>query len=102
MNTRVLIVDDHAVVRAGLRALLEIEPDIKIVGEAADGVEAVHLALTLQPDVVLMDLVMPKQDGISAIREIRSKNPDIKVIALTSFGDDSRVYEAVDSRPFCS
>ncbi len=97
MNTRVLIVDDHAVVRAGLRALLEIEPDIKIVGEAADGVEAVHLALTLQPDVVLMDLVMPQLDGISAIREIRSKNPDIRVIALTSFGDDSRVYEAVEA-----
>ena len=97
MTTRVLIVDDHAVVRAGLRALLEIESDIRIVGEAADGREGVDLALSLKPDVILMDLVMPRQDGISAIREIRSQSPDIKMIALTSFGDDSRVFEAVEA-----
>ncbi len=95
MTTRVLIVDDHAVVRAGLRTLLETEPDFQVVGEAADGREAVDRALSLKPDVVLMDLVMPRENGIAAIREIRSKSAGTKVIALTSFGDDSRVLEAV-------
>ena len=97
MTTRVLIVDDHAVVRAGLRALLETEPDLQVVGEAADGREAVDRTLTLKPDVVLMDLVMPRMGGIAAIREIRSKSAGIKVIALTSFGDDGRVLEAVQA-----
>ena len=97
MTTRVVIVDDHAVVRAGLRALLETEPDLQVVGEAADGREAVDRALTLKPDVVLMDLVMPRTGGIAAIREIRSKSAGIKVIALTSFGDDGRVLEAVQA-----
>ncbi len=97
MITRVLIVDDHAVVRAGLRALLETESDLQVVGEAADGREAVDRALALKPDVVLMDLVMPRTGGIAAIREIRSKSTKIKVIALTSFGDDGRVVDAVQA-----
>ncbi len=92
---RVLIVDDHAVVRHGLRAFLQTQDDIDIAGEAADGEEAVRRVRELVPDVVLMDLVMPKLDGIAAIREIRSLSPSTKVIVLTSFADDEKVFAAV-------
>ncbi len=92
---RVLIVDDHAVVRQGLRAFLQTQDDIDIAGEAADGEEAVRRVRELVPDVVLMDLVMPKLDGIAAIREIRSLSPSTKVIVLTSFADDEKVFAAV-------
>ena len=77
---RLLIADDHTVVRYGLRALVETVPDIKLVGQAADGVEAVAQALALQPDVILLDLLMPRQSGEAAIREIRAANPDAYLV----------------------
>jgi NarL family two-component system response regulator LiaR len=92
---RVLIVDDHGVVREGLRAYLELEPDIQVVGEAKDGGEAVRRALELQPDVVLMDLVMPIMDGVDATARIKEQLPATHVIILTSFLDDERVVPAI-------
>ena len=93
--TRVLIVDDHGVVREGLRAYLELEPDIQVVGEAKDGLEAVRRAAELQPDVVLMDLVMPNMDGVDATSRIKQQQPATHVIILTSFLDDERVVPAI-------
>jgi NarL family two-component system response regulator LiaR len=91
----VLIVDDHGVVREGLRAYLELEADIEIVGEARDGAEAVRRAQELQPDVVLMDLVMPNMDGVDATACIKQQQPATHVIILTSFLDDERVVPAI-------
>ena len=92
---RVLIVDDHAVVRQGLKAFLRTQDDIEVVGEAADGEEAVRQASRLMPDVVLMDLVMPERDGVEATKAILAANAATKVIVLTSFADDERVIAAV-------
>ena len=92
---RVLIVDDHGVVREGLRAYLELESDIEVIGEARDGQEGVYRALELQPDVVLMDLVMPTMDGVDATARIKQHQPDTHVIVLTSFLDDERVVPAI-------
>src|SRR5438309_1421093 len=92
---RVLIVDDHGVVREGLRAYLELEPDIEVVGEARDGQEGVRRAQELQPDVVLMELVMPNMDGVDATSRIKEQQPDTHVIVLTSFLDDERVVPAI-------
>jgi NarL family two-component system response regulator LiaR len=91
----VLIADDHPFVRHGLRAYLETLDDMVVAGEAGNGVEAVELVERLLPDVVLMDLVMPELDGIGAIRRIREIAPSTKVIALTSFDDDERVFPAI-------
>lgn len=88
---RVMIVDDHDVVRRGLAIFFQAFNDLELVGEAANGAEAVHLCSQLQPDVVLMDLVMPEMDGITATRLIRESFPDTQVIALTSFQDDASV-----------
>jgi DNA-binding NarL/FixJ family response regulator len=92
---RVLIADDHAVVREGLRTFLLLQDGIEVVGEAADGVEAVAEAARLAPDVVLMDLVMPNLDGVGAMRGIRERRPETRVIVLTSFGDDEKLLAAV-------
>jgi DNA-binding NarL/FixJ family response regulator len=92
---RVLIVDDHSVVRRGLRMFLEDDPAIDIIGEAADGEEAVLLATESRPDVVLMDLLLPKLDGITATERIRQALPDTQVIALTSVLEDASVVGAV-------
>jgi two-component system, NarL family, response regulator LiaR len=92
---RVLIADDHAVVRQGLRTFLELQHDIEVVADASDGEEAVAAALDGRPDVVLMDLVMPGVDGIEATRRILQERPDTRVIALTSFLDDDKVLPAV-------
>jgi NarL family two-component system response regulator LiaR len=92
---RVLIADDHAVVRQGLRTFLELQDDIEVVGDAGDGEEAVDAALEGRPDVVLMDLVMPGLDGIEATRRILRERPATRVIALTSFLDDDKVLPAV-------
>ena len=92
---RLLIVDDHAVVREGLRALIETEPGMELVGEAADGVEAVSRARALQPDVILLDLVMPRQGGIEAIGEIKAENPEARILVLTSFAEDDKVFPAI-------
>jgi two-component system, NarL family, response regulator LiaR len=95
MAIRILIVDDHAVVRQGLRMFLALDPDLDIVGEAGDGAEAVEQARRLQPDVVLMDLLMPKMDGVAATAAIRRELPDVEVIALTSVLEDVSVVGAV-------
>ena len=95
MSIRVLLADDHAVVRQGLRMFLSLDPELEIVGEAADGAEAVRLAHELKPEVVLMDLVMPVMDGITAIAAIRRELPDTEVIALTSVLEDEKVIGAV-------
>jgi DNA-binding NarL/FixJ family response regulator len=92
---RVLIADDHAVLREGLRSFLELQDGIEIVGDAADGAEAVELAERLRPAVVLMDLVMPKLDGVEAMRELRERVPETRVIILTSYIDDERLLPAI-------
>jgi NarL family two-component system response regulator LiaR len=92
---RILVADDHAVVREGLTAMLATQPDLRLVGEAADGVEAAALARELQPDVILLDLVMPRQDGLAAIREIKRTLPEARILILTSFADDDRVFPAI-------
>jgi NarL family two-component system response regulator LiaR len=92
---RVLIVDDHAVVREGLRTFLDLQDGIEVVGEAADGEQGVDEAERVHPDVILMDLVMPKLDGVGAMRELRTRVPDAHVIVLTSFLDDDRLMPAI-------
>lgn len=92
---RVLVVDDHAVVRAGIRALLAEVEDMEVVGEAGNGGEALTLAESLCPDVILMDLVMPEVDGIQAIRQIYQRQPTAKILALTSFSSDDKVFPAI-------
>ncbi len=92
---RVMIVDDHSIVRKGIRALLATERDIQVVGEASDGVEAIAQADTLHPDVILMDLVMPKLDGIEATRQITLKQSGVRVLVLTSFAADDKVFPAI-------
>jgi DNA-binding NarL/FixJ family response regulator len=92
---RILIVDDHEVVRQGLRVGLGVDPALEVVGEAADGAEAVRLARRLRPDVVLMDLLMPEMDGITATEIIRREVPDTEVVALTSVLEDASVVGAV-------
>jgi len=92
---RILIVDDHAVVREGLRAFLDLQEGFEVVGEAADGEEAVGAAERLRPDVVLMDLVMPRRDGVAAMRELRDRVPGARVIVLTSFLDEDKLLPAL-------
>jgi NarL family two-component system response regulator LiaR len=94
---KVLIVDDHQVVRQGLRTFLELQPDIVVLGEARDGQQAVEMAQKLRPDVVLMDLVMPRLDGIGATRQIKALRSAIQVIALTSFTEDEQVFPAIQA-----
>ncbi len=95
MATRVLITDDHGVVRQGLRMFLSLDPDFEVVGEASNGEEALAMARDLGPDVVLMDLLMPVMDGISATEKIRAELPEVEVIALTSVLEDASVTGAV-------
>ena len=94
---RVLLVDDHAVVREGLRSFLELQDGIEVVGEAGDGSEGVAAAERLRPDVILMDLVMPRLDGVGAMRELRRRLPAARVIVLTSFTDDAKLLPAVQA-----
>lgn len=94
---RVLIVDDHAVVREGLRTFLALQEGMEVVGEAADGEQAVRQAVELDPDVILMDLVMPGLDGVGAMRALRDRAPHSRVIVLTSFLDDDRLLPALQS-----
>jgi two-component system, NarL family, response regulator LiaR len=93
----VLVVDDHAVVREGLRTFLELQEGIEVIGEAGDGAEALRAAERLRPDVILMDLVMPKLDGVGAMRELRRRLPASRVIVLTSFADDERLLPAIQA-----
>lgn len=92
---RVFIADDHAIVRAGLRALISGKPDMELVGEAVDGEEAVMKVHHLRPDVILMDLMMPRKSGIEAIREIRAADPQACILVLTSFVEDEQVFPAI-------
>jgi len=94
---RVLLVEDHALVRAGLEQLLARADGIEVVGSAGDGAEAVELAAERRPDVVLMDLVMPQLDGREATRRIVAVDPDVKVVVLTSFSDREQILEAIDA-----
>jgi NarL family two-component system response regulator LiaR len=94
-SIRVLVVDDHAVVREGLRAFLDLQDGIDVVGEASDGDEAIAAAEELRPDVVLMDLVMPRLDGLAAMRALRERVPGARVIVLTSFLDDEKILPAL-------
>jgi NarL family two-component system response regulator LiaR len=92
---RILIADDHAIVREGQRALIATEPGLELVGEAADGFEAVQMARSLQPDVIMIDLIMPRMGGIEAIEEIKAENPKVGILVLTSFAEDEKVYSAI-------
>ena len=94
---RVLLVDDHEMVRMGLSAYLRTQPDMTVVGEAGDGAEGVRLALAERPDVILMDLVMEGMDGVAATREIHRALPAVRIIALTSFLDDDKVYPILEA-----
>jgi len=91
----VLIADDHAIVRKGICALLATEPGIEVVGEARDGQEAIAEAKRLQPDVILMDLVMPEMDGVEATRHITARQPEVRILVLTSFAGDDKVFPAI-------
>ena len=98
MNSKkitILLVDDHSIVRIGLKALLNYEKDMSVVGEAKNGEEALRLVRQLQPDVVIMDLLMPRMNGADATRQIRSEHPDTKVIILTSYGTSADLARAV-------
>lgn len=97
---KVLLVDDHEMVRMGLAAYLSTEPNIEVVGEASNGEEGVRLAEQFKPDVILMDLVMAGMDGIEATRRIRKAQPESKVIVLTSFIDDEKVYPVIEAGAF--
>ncbi|MBM3134478.1 MAG: response regulator transcription factor [Chloroflexi bacterium] len=92
---RVLIADDQALVRKGLHALISTKSEIEVVGEAADGDQAVREACTLQPDVILLDLVMPRTDGLGAIQEIKQENAAARILVLTGFAEDERVFAAI-------
>jgi len=97
VTIRVLTVDDHPLVRTGIRAMIENEADMAVVAEGGDGVEAVALYEAHQPDVVLMDLRMPRQDGVAAIRAILATHPKARVVALTSYDGDADIYRALDA-----
>jgi NarL family two-component system response regulator LiaR len=94
-SIRVLIAEDHAIVRKGVQSLLSLEVDIEVVGEASTGREAVEKAKALSPDVILMDLVMPEVDGVQAIRQIKENRPDAKVLVLSSFATDDKIFPAI-------
>jgi len=91
----ILLVEDHTIVRGGLAAIIGFEADMKVIGEASDGVEAVEMACRLKPDVIIMDLLMPNMDGIEAMTHIRAENPEAHVLVLTSFGDTDKMLQAV-------
>ncbi len=94
---RILIADDHPLVRRGLRTLFATEPGVELIGEAEDGTEAVEKARELRPDVILLDMEMPRKTGLEAIDEIKRDNPAARILVLTSFGDDDRVFAAIRS-----
>lgn len=96
-SIRILIADDHAVVREGLRTLIGTEPGMEIVGEATDGAEAVHMAIELKPDIILLDMAMPYKSGLEAIQEIKAEDPGAHILVLTSFSEDDMVFPAIRS-----
>jgi NarL family two-component system response regulator LiaR len=94
---RILVADDHAIIRRGIRAVLEIVPDIDVVGEAKNGWEALAQAERLQPDVILMDLVMPQMDGIEAIRRLKDRHPEARILVLTTFAGEDKIFPAIQA-----
>jgi NarL family two-component system response regulator LiaR len=92
---RVLVVEDQSIVREGMVAILSLQTDIEVVGEAADGIEAVQVARKTKPDVILLDMVMPRQDGLTTIPKLREITPNAKILVLSSFAESNRVYQAV-------
>ena len=92
---RVFITDDHAIVRKGIKAILELVPDMDLVGEAGDGIQAVNGVAEIKPDVVLMDLVMPRMDGIEAIKQIKRLQPDTRILVLTTFAGEEKIFPAI-------
>jgi NarL family two-component system response regulator LiaR len=92
---RILIVDDHAVVREGLCAFIQIKPDMEVVGEAADGIEALEKARDLDPDVILLDIVMPRLDGIGAIEQLKKQGSQARILVITSFTEDEQIFPAI-------
>jgi NarL family two-component system response regulator LiaR len=92
---RVLVVDDHAIVRQGLRTFIDLQSDMEVVGEGTNGIEAVELAMQLNPDVILLDLIMPEMDGVEATRKILEGVPQSRVLILTSFAEDDKVFPAI-------
>jgi NarL family two-component system response regulator LiaR len=94
---QVLIVDDHAVVRQGIRFLLEQQPDINVIGEGSNGIQAIKLATDLLPDVILLDLLMPEMDGVTAVREIKRITPATQIIVLTSYYEDDQIFGVIKS-----
>ena len=92
---RILVVEDQNVVREGLVAILTYQPDVEVVGEAADGIQAVEMARKVRPDVILLDMVMPRQDGLTTIPKLRAIVPDARILVLSSFAESDRVYQAI-------
>ncbi len=92
---RILIVDDHAIVREGLRSFIQIKPDMEVVGEAGDGIEALEKARTLRPDVILLDIVMPRLDGIETIKQLKQQRCAARILVITSFAEDEQVFPAI-------
>jgi len=92
---RILIVDDHAVVREGLRSFIQVKPDMEVVGEAADGIEAVEKALSLEPDVILLDIVMPRLDGVGTIEQLNQESCKARILVITSFTEDDQIFPAI-------
>jgi NarL family two-component system response regulator LiaR len=94
---RILIADDHTVVREGLRSFISLEPDMEVVAEADDGIEVVNIALTVEPDIILMDIIMPCQTGIEASQQLKEAKSSAKIIVLTSFAEYEKIYPAIKS-----
>ncbi|HEX6555118.1 MAG TPA: response regulator transcription factor [Ktedonobacteraceae bacterium] len=94
---RILLADDHPILREGLRAVLETQPDFEVIAEAANGIEAVRQALTMQPDILLLDLEMPQLDGVETIRRLRQQQPNARIIVFTAFDNDERIIHAVQA-----
>jgi NarL family two-component system response regulator LiaR len=92
---KILLVDDHAIVRQGLRSYIELQPDMQVIAEGGNGFEAVSLTSSTQPDVILLDLLMPGLDGVEATRKIMQNHPQTRILILTSFGDDRQIFPAI-------